>query len=165
MAIHLIAAVAENRVIGRDGGLPWHIPADLKHFKALTTGHTVIMGRRTYESIGKPLPNRRNIVVSRTMTQPPTEGVELAASLEEALARASQEECFIIGGAQLYAEALPRAQWLHLTRVHAEVEGDVLFPEVDWSQWIPEQKIPGSDEKATVPFTFWTYRRKGFNPR
>ena len=160
MSIHLIAAVARNRVIGRDGGLPWHIPADLKHFKQLTTGHTVVMGRRTYDSIGKPLPNRRNIVVSRSMGAPPP-GVEIARSLDAALALASGDECFIIGGAQLYEEALPRAQWLHLTRVEAEVEGDVRFPEVDWSQWTLEDESAGSDPKATVPFTFCRYRRTG----
>ena len=159
MSIHLIAAVARNRVIGRDGGLPWHIPADLKHFKSLTTGHTVVMGRRTYESIGRPLPNRRNIVVSRSMTSP-SAGIEIVRSLAASLESTAGQECFIIGGAQLYAEALPRAHWLHLTRVEAEVAGDVLFPEVDWSQWDLEEEVVGTDPQATVPFTFCRYRRK-----
>ena len=115
--MHLIAAVAENGIIGKDGGIPWHIPADLAHFKALTWGQTVIMGRRTYESIGRPLPGRRNIVVSTTLQS--LEGCSVAGSLQEALHLASETggEIFIIGGARLYEEALPLAQQLDLTLV------------------------------------------------
>ena len=99
-------------------------------------------------------------MVSRSITSPPA-GVEIAGSLDAALAMASGDECFIIGGAQLYEEALPRAQWLYLTRVEVDVEGDVRFPEVDWSQWTLEDESKGSDPKATMPFTFCRYRRTG----
>lgn len=159
MDLHLIAAVAANNVIGRNGTLPWHIPADLKHFRALTTGHTVIMGRRTYESIGRPLPNRRCLVVSRTLTPTPA-GVEVLPSLTDALAAGSNQRCFIIGGAQLYAEAMPFADHLHLTRVEANVEGDVFFPAVNWSEWTLVEEVPGVDAAAQFKFTFCTYRRR-----
>lgn len=133
--MHLIAAVAENGIIGKDGGIPWHIPADLAHFKALTWGQTVIMGRRTYESIGRPLPGRRNIVVSTTLQS--LEGCSAAGSLQEALHLASETggEIFIIGGARLYEEALPLAQQLDLTLVAGRPEGDTCFPAVDWANF------------------------------
>jgi dihydrofolate reductase len=128
----LIVAVARDGIIGRDGGLPWHLPEDLRHFKRLTRGHAIVMGRRTFESIGRPLPERRNLVVSRTLTAPPP-GVELFASLDAALAaaRTTDPEPFVIGGAALYAEALPRATTLHLTEIDRDVSGDVRFPLFD----------------------------------
>ena len=126
----LIAAVARNGVIGKRGELPWHVSEDLKHFKKITSGHAVIMGRKTYESIGRPLPKRRNIVVTR---QADTEfpGCEAALSVDAAIALArSTDPCpFIIGGASLYEEALPLATELHLTTIDEEVEGDTFFPE------------------------------------
>jgi dihydrofolate reductase len=128
----LIVAVARDGTIGRDGTLPWHLPEDLRHFKRLTRGHAIVMGRRTFESIGRALPERRNLVVSRTLASAPP-GVEVFASLDAALdaARATDPEPFVIGGAALYAEALPRATTLHLTEVDRDVSGDVRFPPFD----------------------------------
>jgi dihydrofolate reductase len=132
----IIVAMSRNRVIGRDGGLPWHIPEDLKHFKRITTGHAIIMGRRTHESIGRPLPNRRNLVVSRREGLR-VEGCEVFGSLDEAIARARETDAepIVIGGAEIYAQALPRATRIHLTLVDRDVEGDVKFPEFDRSAW------------------------------
>ena len=129
--------MAENGVIGRDGGLPWHLATDLKRFKRLTMGHTVIMGRKTWESIGRPLPGRRMVVISRQSDYRPA-GVEVVSNLDDALAIASaagDDEAFVIGGAEIYRLALPRADRLYVTLVLAEVEGDACFPDVDWDQW------------------------------
>jgi dihydrofolate reductase len=137
----LIAALAQNRVIGRDNQLPWRLPADLKHFKALTLGKPIIMGRKTWDSLGRPLPGRLNLVVSR---QPglQLEGAEVFASLEAAIVRAEQwaheqgvDELMLIGGAQLYQQALPLAERLYLTRVELSPEGDAWFPEFDAAAW------------------------------
>jgi len=133
--LSLIVAMAENRVIGRDNALPWRLPNDLRHFKRTTLGHAVIMGRKNYQSIGKPLPGRRNIVVTRQagFTAP---GCVLASSVDAALTAASNDpEIFVIGGAELYAQTLARAERLYVTQVHAAVAGDILFPDVDWSTW------------------------------
>lgn len=126
----LIAAVARHGVIGRDGGLPWHLPEDLRHFKAITSGHAIIMGRKTHQSIGRALPNRRNIVVTRGRGAS-FDGCEAASTLEQAiqLARTTDPCPFIIGGASLYEEALPYATEIHLTTIDRDVEGDVHFPE------------------------------------
>lgn len=133
--IALIAAVARNGVIGIDNRLPWRLPEDLQRFRALTTGHSVIMGRRTWESIGKPLPGRQNIVVTRAQ-RPPAAGVEFARSLDEALGRVRlPEPAFVIGGEALYAEALPRAMLLYLTEIQRDFEGDARFPAFDRSHW------------------------------
>ncbi|MBX3264491.1 MAG: dihydrofolate reductase [Labilithrix sp.] len=130
----LVVAIADGGVIGKDGGLPWRIPEDLQHFKATTMGHAVIMGRKTHASIGRPLAGRRNIVVSRTADA--FDGCELARSLEEAvaLARTTDEEPRIIGGARLYEEALPLATRVFLTEVHRAVDGDAFF-HLDRSGW------------------------------
>jgi len=128
----LIAAVARNGVIGKDGGMPWHLPADLQHFKRLTLGHPILMGRRTWESLGRPLPGRRNIVISR---QPDwhADGAEHAASLPAALQRVSGDPlAFVIGGAKLYTQALPLADALELTKIDHDFDGDTRFP--DWSR-------------------------------
>lgn len=132
--ISLIAAVARNGVIGLDGGMPWHLPEELRHFKATTMGHPLVMGRRTFESIGRPLPGRRTVVVTRDPSwQHP--GVETAHSFAEAISLAGPaDEVFVAGGAQVYAEALPFAHRLVLTEVHAEPEGDTWFP-----QWSPQE--------------------------
>ena len=121
-----IAAMAQNRVIGRNNQLPWHLPEELKWFKQMTTGQVVIMGRLTYESIGRPLPNRETIVISRAGTTFP--GATTVRSLGEIKPTQDEREYFIIGGAQIFAEALPLCSHLYLTSVHREVEGDVLFP-------------------------------------
>jgi len=140
MRISLIVAVAKNGVIGRDGALAWKISDDLKRFRALTTGKPVIMGRKTFDSIGKPLPDRVNIVVSRKMA--PQEGIIVAPTIEDALrlgadaaAHLDADEIFVIGGAEIYARALPLAERIHLTEVDAEVAGDVRFPALSDDEW------------------------------
>ncbi len=130
----LIAAMAENRVIGRDNAMPWHLPADLAHFKRLTLGKSIIMGRRTWESLPGLLPHRSHIVITRDREYR-AQGAMLAHSLAEALQIAGGDEAFIIGGAQLYAQALPLADRLLLTLVHAEITGDTRFPEFGGSEW------------------------------
>lgn len=137
MSVTIVAAVASNGVIGADGTLPWHLPDDLRRFKQLTLGHVLVMGRKTYESIGRPLPDRTTVVVTRNSAWRPAEGALVAASLPEALetAAAIDVEVFVVGGAQVYAEALPSADRLELTLVDAEPAGDVTFPDVDWGDW------------------------------
>ena len=159
--ISLIAAVAENGVIGRDNHLPWHLPNDLKYFRAVTLGHPVILGRKNYESIGRPLPGRENIVLS---TDPAyrAPGCRVVPSLEAALALTEKEpEVFIIGGATLYRQALPLVQRLYLTRVHAQVEGDVFFPEWDPSQWRElRREDHRADARHAYDYSFLVYERK-----
>lgn len=133
--IALIAAVARNGVIGVESRLPWRLPEDLKRFRALTTGHSVIMGRRTWESIGKPLAGRQNIVVSHAQ-RPPQDGIEFARSLDDALSRVRlPEPVFVIGGEALYREAMARAKLLYLTEIQRDFEGDARFPAFDRAQW------------------------------
>jgi len=149
----LIAAMTRDRVIGRDNGLPWRVPEDLKHFKATTLGHAIIMGRKTFESVGVALPRRRNIVVtSRTIDVP---GIETARSLEEALAlaRTTDPEPFIIGGGALYAAALPLATKLVLTFIDRNIEGDTHFPEIDVSEWRETSRRKG--EEPDVEFVVY----------
>jgi len=160
MLVSLVAAMAENRVIGRGGGLPWNLPDDQKHFKRLTLDHTVIMGRKTFEEINRPLANRRNVVVSRNPAfQPP--GVTVVPNLAEALALgATESEVFVIGGAEIYRLALPRADRLYLTFVDAVVEGDTYFPPFDESAWVLEdEQFHPADERHEHSFTFRTYSR------
>lgn len=141
MSITVLAAVARNGVIGADGELPWHLPGELKRLKAVTMGHVLVMGRLTYESIGRPLPGRTTIVVTRQPDWEPGGGlpepVRVAGSVEDALALAAHidGEVFVFGGGQVYAAALPVADRLQITWVEAEPKGDVYFPAVDWSQW------------------------------
>lgn len=127
--IHHVVAVSENGVIGKGGKLPWHFPADFKFFKNLTTGHTVIMGRKTFDSIGKALPNRKNIVISR-QAHPGMAGVEFVPSIDAALLHAIQGETFIIGGASIYAETMPLVEGIYLTRIGQTYEGDAFYPGV-----------------------------------
>ena len=138
MPVTILAAVARNGVIGVDGGLPWHLADELALFKELTLGHVLVMGRRTYESIGRPLPGRTTIVVTRRPDwEAGAEGVRRAGSVAEALELAARlgDEVFVVGGAQVFAEALPATERLALTFVDAEPEGDTSFPEVDWAEW------------------------------
>ena len=162
MILSCIAAVADNGVIGRDNNLPWRLSADLQRFKKLTTGHWLIMGRKTFESMGKPLPNRTSVVLTRDRGyQRP--GAIVVNHLDEALRLSSdQEEVFVLGGAAVFREALPRAQKLYLTRVHAEVEGDVKFPALDLEEWnqVERESLP-ADEKNDYPTTYQVYVRKG----
>ena len=158
--LHLVAALGPDRAIGKAGGLPWHFPEDLRHFRKLTTGHSVIMGRATFASIGRPLPNRRNLVVTRDPSWAAGRelGVELASSLDEALAlaRSTDPAPFVIGGAALYAEALPRATHLHLTHVGALVPGcDTFFPAWDETAFREVERRAGE----TPGLTFVTLER------
>jgi dihydrofolate reductase len=163
MRISLIAAVAANRVIGRNNGLPWNLPADLRLFQTLTMGHTLVMGRRTWESFATPLPGRRIIVITRRPDWLPVlpeeaEGIEVAHSLDEALARAREAgdpEVFVAGGTDVFREALPRADRIYLTRVEAEVPGDTYFPAFDIADWkIVEEDHHEADVDHSFPFTF-----------
>jgi dihydrofolate reductase len=132
--LSLIVAIAKNRVIGFEKKMPWHLPAELAYFKRVTMGHPIIMGRKTFESIGRPLPGRRNIVVSRDRTYA-ADGVEIVHSLDAAMAVCRTENAFIIGGATLYAEALPKVDRLYVTEIDASPEGDTFFPALDAREW------------------------------
>lgn len=160
--ISLIVAIARNGVIGRQGGLAWHLPADLRHFRQITTGHPIIMGRKTYESIGRPLPGRQNIIVTRDVTFK-AEGCQIVHSLDEALQFVNHaSEVFIIGGANLYAQTLALAHKLHVTHIDATIEGDVYFPEMDWNQWRQTmQELHAADDKNAYNYAFTVYERQG----
>lgn len=162
--VSIIVAVAENGVIGDKNALLWHISEDLKHFKTITSGHPIVMGRKTFESLGRPLPNRQNVVISRQ------EGLEIAGctvvhSLEEAYALfPAEEEIFVIGGAQIYAQALDSArpgERLYLTRVHHAYEGDTRFPEWEPSAWrlVSSESLP-CGANYPHPFTFELYEKR-----
>lgn len=160
--IELAAAVAANGVIGRGGDLPWHLPDDLRHFKALTMGHPVIMGRRTFDSIGRALPGRRSIVVSSTLADVPPAGIECARSWQEALRLVADSPgpAFVVGGARLYAAALPDVQVMHLTELDEPVEGDTFFPPFDRSAWRLVGETPHArDDRHPISFRFCTYER------
>ncbi len=155
----LIVARARNGVIGRDNTLPWRLPEDLAHFKRTTMGAPVIMGRKTWESIGRPLPGRRNIVVSRN-AQLRLDGAETASSLEDALRLCvGVEQVFLIGGAQLYAEALPSADRLIVTEIEADIEGDAYFPDIDPQRWIATERERHHSEANGFDYAFVTYER------
>jgi dihydrofolate reductase len=158
--VSLVAAMAENRIIGRSGGLPWHLPDDLQHFKRLTVDHTVIMGRKTYDEMKRPLANRRNVVITRNREFHPR-GVTVVPSLDEALALgATEREVFVIGGGEIFREALPRAGRIYLTVVHAQIDGDTWFPEFESDGWVLEEEVDHpADDRHAWPFTFRTYRR------
>src|SRR5688572_27429825 len=155
--------MSENRVIGRDGRLPWHLPADLKRFKELTTSHTVIMGRKTFDSIGKPLPKRRSIIVTRT-PKLRVPGAEVVHSLDEAVAMAKgEDEVFIIGGGEIFAEALYAADRIYLTLVHAKIEGDTFFPSLDADEWtLLEEDRYAADANNQYSMSFQRYERMRF---
>lgn len=156
----LICALAQNRAIGLNNQLPWHLPNDLQFFKRTTLGKAIIMGRKTYESIGKPLPGRRNIVITRQAHFAPA-GVVVAHSLEDALQQADTETAFVIGGGQLYAQALPLAQQLYLTQVHTQLDGDTFFPEINLQHWqcLSQEHHPQDDRHAyAMDFQLWQRR-------
>jgi len=167
LSLELVAAVAANGVIGRDGQLPWHLPDDLRHFKTLTLGHPVIMGRRTFASINRPLPGRRNLVVSTTLNPAAAPGVEIVRSLADAinLVVTVRGPVFIVGGAALYAAALDspaphRADRMHLTELAADFAGDTYFPNWDRTQWQVTRAVPHpADERHAVAFRICTYQR------
>ena len=165
MIISLVAAASENNVIGKQGKIPWNLPDDFRHFQQATNGYPIIMGRKTHESIGRVLPGRRNIIVTRSHDYA-VDGCDITHSIEEALelARADvPEKVCIIGGGEIYAMALPHANELDLTRVHMAVAGgDAFFPEFSADEWeLVSSKEHSVDEKHTVPFTFLLYRRRG----
>ena len=159
--ITLIAAAAENNALGKDNDLLWHLPEDFKRFKQITSGHYIIMGRKTFESFPKPLPNRTHIIITR-QKEYLADGCRVVHSLEEALEISPQnEEVFIIGGAQIYKQALPFADKIDLTRVHIELDADAFFPEFNTSEWnlvFSEKHV--KDEKHQFDFTFETYIKK-----
>jgi len=162
MIVSLIAAVASNGVIGRGGGLPWHLPADLARFKRVTTGHHMVMGRRTWESIGcRPLPGRPTIVVTRNRDYA-ADRATVAHSLEEALRLVGDDdEVFIAGGEAIYRDALPVADRIHLTRIHADFDGDTHFPSFDEAEWrVVFEEHHERDEKNAYPYTFQVWERK-----
>lgn len=161
MKLSIIVAVSRNLVIGKDNQLIWKLSADLKRFKALTTGHAIIMGRKTFDSIGKPLPNRTSIVITRQKDYK-IEGCLVVNSLEEALEKASdQKEVFVIGGGSIYEEAIAKADKIYYTKVHKNFDGDTFFPALDLKEWESVSRqdcMP--DEKNEVPYSFIDYKRK-----
>jgi dihydrofolate reductase len=165
MRLSMIAALSTNGVIGRDSGIPWRQSTDLKRLKALTMGHHIIMGRKTFDTIGRPLPGRTNVVITR---QPDfaADGVVVVSSLEDAIRLAAESgdaEPFIAGGAQIYELAMHRADRMYLTRIHADIEGDTFFPEFDdVSEWhLTDAEHCEPDEKNEYPYSFLIYDRAG----
>lgn len=155
----LVVAVSENGIIGRDGGLPWRLPEDLKHFRRITLGNTVLMGRKTFESLGKPLEGRGNWVLTRDAAFAPA-GAQVFRDLDAALAAATQGELLVIGGAELYRQTLPLASRLELTQVHAQVEGDTHFPDYDAKQWRETSRVDhAADERHAHAYSFLTLDR------
>jgi len=159
-SLSIIVAMAKNRVIGANNTLPWHLPADLKHFKALTMGHHLIMGRKTFDSIGKPLPGRTSVVVTRNRTLK-IEGCAVVHSLEEAIAAcANDNEIFIAGGADIYAQAMPLVDTLYVTEIQRDVEGDAHFPEFNRDEWQEAARAIHHQEKPeSLEYHFIEYRR------
>lgn len=166
MKLSLIAAAANNNVIGRNNELPWHLPQDLKYFKSVTLGKPVIMGRKTFESIGKPLPGRTNIVITRQSDWQHA-GVLVASSVEDALALAENfrnelgqtaDEVMVIGGAEIYRYALPLADKVYLTRIDEDIVGDAWFPSLSEDDWVCESELAG-DPGASLAHRFLTFRK------
>ena len=158
--VKIIVATSKNKVIGDSNSLIWHLPADLKRFKELTTGNTIVMGRKTYESIGRPLPNRRNIIITRDVKYD-VEGCEVVNSLEEAL-MICNNNCFIIGGGEIYKQSMSIADQIYLTLVHEDFEGDTEFPEIgsEWKMVTSQDFEP--DEKNKHKYSFIEYMKFGF---
>ena len=165
VTISLILAMAENGVIGRGGTLPWHLPDDLRRFKKLTTGHTVVMGRKTFEAIGKPLPDRRNVVLTRNRAYC-RYGVLVLHDLSEALRGAGEaDEIFVAGGAEIYRQLIQKADRVYQTLVHAIVEGDTSFEGFDVSEWnLMEEEFHEADTSHAYPFSFRFYIRDEKRP-
>ncbi|MFC8152157.1 dihydrofolate reductase [Bacillus paralicheniformis] len=161
--ISLITAMDRNRLIGKDNDLPWHLPQDLKYFKEVTKGHAVIMGRKTFESIGRPLPHRENIIVTSNK-ELDIPNCQVMHSAEEAVrfAKNKNEECFVIGGSTLYAEILPFADKLYVTKIDENFEGDRYFPEFSEAEWEIVSRRKGlKDDKNPYDYEFLVYQRKG----
>lgn len=159
MSLSLIVALAKNRVIGLNNTLPWHLPEDLKRFRALTTSHHIIMGRKTYESLGRLLPDRTTVIVTRNPNYQ-VEGALIAHSLEEAMALCvGDDEAFLIGGAELYQAGLNLAQKMYVTELDLEVAGDAYFPAFDLSQWQESTRVAHTSAQG-LPFSYISYHRK-----
>lgn len=161
--ISIIAAVADNYAIGKANNLPWHLPADLKHFRQLTTGHAVVMGKRTFESLPKgPLPNRKNIVLTSVMSEGVNEGYYEADSLEDALYLCENEEIvFIMGGATVYKQCIDKVDSIYITWVHHEFSADSYFPQINFDEWKEvSREDHEADEKNPHPYSFSVYERK-----
>ncbi|UKT62328.1 dihydrofolate reductase [Pedobacter mucosus] len=161
-SLFIAVAVGENFAIGKNNQLLWHMPADLKFFKQTTSGHTVVMGRKTYDSVGKPLPNRRNIVITRDSSLK-IDGVEVVNSLDEALEITKNENkpVFIVGGAEIYRQALPKTDILYLTTIHHTFDADTFFPAIDRNEWETVSSDPHkADEKNKYDYTFEVLKRK-----
>lgn len=161
--INIVVAKASNNVIGAKNNLIWHLPNDLKHFKNITSGHPIIMGRKTFESLGRPLPNRTNIVITRDQNWN-AEGVEVFNSLEKAIsfAKTLDENIAIIGGGNIYKQAMEFTDILYITEVHHEFDGDTYFPEIDAADWEEtEREDHKKDEKHPYAYSFVTYKRVG----
>jgi len=157
--MEIVVAMTSNHVIGQNGDMPWHLPADLVHFKELTSGHAIIMGRRTWESIGKPLSNRLNIVVTRQEDYV-AEDVTVVHSLEDGIVAAGTQRIFLVGGGEMYKEALPIASKMHITRIDALIDGDTKFPEIDELIWQCKNMVNRSaDEKNPYDLVFETWER------
>jgi len=159
--LSIIAAMDKNRVLGLKNDIPWHIPHDLKRFKKITSGHTVIMGRKTFESLPGPLPKRRNVIITsrKDYTAP---GIEVVKSIEDSIRTADKnQENFVVGGANIYEQFLPFADKLYMTHIDAEFEGDTYFPEIDYSKWkLVEEEHHVTDDEKKIPFSYKTYVRK-----
>jgi dihydrofolate reductase len=160
MIISIIVAIGENHAIGKNNQLLWHMPNDLKHFKTITSGRTIIMGRKTFDSVGKPLPRRRNIVVTRQDIEIP--GCEVVKSINEGLALcAHDDEVFIGGGAEIYRQAMDKTDRIYLTIIHKEFEADTFFPEIDYLQWHEVSREDFEpDEKNPLPYSFIQLNRR-----
>jgi dihydrofolate reductase len=159
--IAIVVAASENNVIGKEGKMPWRLPKDLKHFKTLTLGHPVVMGRKTFESMGKPLPGRLNIVITRNGNYQ-AEGCEMTDTLEKAIATAQMHDTdvFIIGGGEIYRQALSLSDRIYLTRIAQNFEGDAFFPEIDLSKWkLIYEEFSAKDEKNAYDLSFLTYEK------
>jgi dihydrofolate reductase len=160
MIVSIVVAIAQNHAIGKNNQLLWHLPKDLKHFKEITSGHTIIMGRKTFDSVGKPLPNRRNIIITRQNIT--IDGCEVVNSLPDALKLAERvDEVFIVGGAEIYKQAMPLTDRIYLTIVHENFDGDTYFPEIKEDTWQEtERSDHQADEKHAFAYSFITLERR-----
>jgi dihydrofolate reductase len=161
MSLSIIVAMDENGLIGRDNDLPWRLPNDLKRVKEITSGHTIVMGRKNYESIGHPLPDRRNIIITRN-TEYTVDGCEIIYNPDPILNEVdSEEEVYIFGGSEIYKIFLPFVKTIYITRINHSFEGDTYFPEINWDEWHEScREVHGIDEKNKYPHTFYIYDRK-----
>lgn len=161
MKITLVAAIASNNVIGKENSLPWNIPEDLKRFKQMTSGHTILMGRKTFDSIGRPLPNRQNIVMTKDKNFE-QEGIKVINDFDEALEliKESNEDIFVIGGSKIYELFEPVANSLAITRILKDFEGDAFFPDINWELWQIEKEEKFFDEKSNIECKLIEYSKK-----